>query len=165
MPLALFKGCVRRKLPGMRRNGLVQRSKVERSKSARIWPALAVLIAAVAAVPATSAGAAERFATAKGTTVQTTYQNPVSKTFADTYADPSVIRGADGWWWAYGTTDPLREGEETRHVIPISKSRNLVDWTYVGDAFTETTLPSWADKGAAPDAAGALRGAVDMRGS
>ena len=127
-------------------NGFVQRSKVERSKFARLWPALAVLVAAVAAVPAMSAGAAERLATSTGTTVQTTYQNPVSKTFADTYADPSVIRAADGWWWAYGTTDPLREGESTRHVIPISKSRNLVDWTYVGDAFTEATLPAWADR-------------------
>jgi hypothetical protein len=92
----------------MRPNGLVQRSKVERSRSARIWPALAVLVAAVAAVPATSADAAERLATATAATVQTTYQNPASKTFAGTYADPSVIRDADGWWWAYGTTDYFR---------------------------------------------------------
>jgi arabinan endo-1,5-alpha-L-arabinosidase len=138
-------GCLRGKLPDMRPHGFGQRSTVRRRKFARIWPALAVLVAAVAAVPATSADAAERLATSTGTTVQTTYQNPVSRTFADTYADPSVIRGADGWWWAYGTTDPLREGESTRHVIPMAKSRNLVDWTYVGDAFTEATLPSWAD--------------------
>jgi arabinan endo-1,5-alpha-L-arabinosidase len=131
----------------MRPNVFVQRSKIERNKVerstfARIWPALVMLVAVAAAVPATSAGAAERVAAS----TQTTYQNPVSKTFADTYADPSVIRGADGWWWAYGTTDPLHEGESMRHVIPMAKSRNLVDWTYVGDAFTETTLPAWADK-------------------
>ena len=41
-----------------------------------------------------------------------TYANPVSKSFADTFADPSVIRGKDGWWYAYGTSDPLREGDE-----------------------------------------------------
>ena len=74
-----------------------------------------------------------------------TYTNPVSAGFADTYADPAVIRGQDGWWYAYGTTDPLREGEGTRHLLPVSRSTDLVDWEYVGDAFTEDTLPAWAD--------------------
>jgi arabinan endo-1,5-alpha-L-arabinosidase len=77
------------------------------------------------------------------------YTNPVSRDFADTFADPSVIRAKDGYWYAYGTTDPLREGEGTRHIIPTARSTDLVNWTYVGDAFTETTLPTWA----APDAA------------
>src|SRR5688572_23211777 len=74
-----------------------------------------------------------------------TYTNPVSRDFADTFADPAVIRGKDGWWYAYGTTDPLREGEGTRHLLPISRSDDLVDWEYVGDAFTEETIPAWAD--------------------
>ena len=39
------------------------------------------------------------------------YTNPVSKDFADTFADPAVIKAKDGYWYAYGTTDPLREGE------------------------------------------------------
>ena len=78
-----------------------------------------------------------------------TYTNPVSRDFADTFADPSVIRAKDGYWYAYGTTDPLREGEGTRHILPISRSQDLVNWEYVGDAFTEATLPDWA----APDAA------------
>jgi arabinan endo-1,5-alpha-L-arabinosidase len=77
-----------------------------------------------------------------------TYTNPVSRDFADTFADPSVIRAKDGYWYAHGTTDPLREGERTRHLIPTARSTDLVNWTYVGDAFTEATLPSWA----APDA-------------
>ncbi|MBO3085973.1 family 43 glycosylhydrolase [Cellulomonas fengjieae] len=76
----------------------------------------------------------------------TPYANPVSAGFADTYADPAVIRGKDGWWYAYGTTDPLREGEGTRHLVPISRSADLVTWEYVGDAFTEDTLPAWADR-------------------
>src|SRR4051794_816576 len=76
----------------------------------------------------------------------TTYTNPVSASFADTFADPSVIRGKDGWWYAYGTTDPLREGEGTRHLVPISRSADLVSWEYVGDAFTEDTRPAWADR-------------------
>ena len=74
------------------------------------------------------------------------YTNPVSKAFADTFADPSVIRGKDGWWYAYGTSDPLREGEGTPHRIPMARSRDLVDWTYVGDAFTAANRPAWADR-------------------
>jgi hypothetical protein len=45
-----------------------------------------------------------------------TYKNPVSKEFADTFADPAVIKGKDGYWYAYGTTDPLREGEKQFQV-------------------------------------------------
>jgi hypothetical protein len=75
-----------------------------------------------------------------------TYVNPVSKAFADTFADPAVVRGKDGWWYSYGTTDPLREGEKVAHRIPIARSRDLVDWTYVGDAFTEASMPTWAAK-------------------
>lgn len=77
----------------------------------------------------------------------TPYRNPVSAGFADTFADPAVIRGKDGWWYAYGTTDPLREGEGARHLIPTARSTDLVSWEYVGDAFTETTLPAYADTG------------------
>jgi arabinan endo-1,5-alpha-L-arabinosidase len=78
-----------------------------------------------------------------------TYTNPVSRDFADTFADPAVIKAKDGYWYAYGTTDPLREGGGTRHIIPTARSADLVNWTYVGDVFTESTLPGWA----APDAA------------
>ena len=78
-----------------------------------------------------------------------TYTNPVSKDFADTFADPAVIKAKDGYWYAYGTTDPLREGEGTRHIIPTARSSDLVNWAHVGDAFSEATLPDWA----APDAA------------
>ena len=76
-----------------------------------------------------------------------TYTNPVSRDFADTFADPAVIKAKDGYWYAYGTTDPLREGERRMHTIPISRSTDLVNWTYVGDAFDSPTEVSWA----APD--------------
>src|SRR3954466_5423103 len=72
------------------------------------------------------------------------YDNPVSASFADTFADPMVTAGDDGWWYAYGTSDPLREGERTPHLIPISRSRDLVTWTFVGDAFAAGTRPGWA---------------------
>jgi arabinan endo-1,5-alpha-L-arabinosidase len=95
-------------------------------------------VTAVAASPSSSA-------TATAAQRGTVYRNPVSASFADTYADPDVVRGRNGWWYAYATSDPLRSGERTRHDIPMSKSRDLVHWTYAGDAFTQATLPSWAD--------------------
>lgn len=87
---------------------------------------------------------------------RTSYTNPVSKGFADTFADPSVIRGLDGWWYAFGTSDPLREGDPTDAPaqIPIARSRDLVTWTHVGDAFSSGNRPTWAAAGAglwAPD--------------
>src|SRR4051812_22837791 len=88
----------------------------------------------------------DRSTTESDGSASTTYTNPVSASFADTFADPSVIRGKDGWWYAYGTTDPLREGEGTRHLVPMSRSTDLVTWEYVGDAFTEDTRPAWADR-------------------
>lgn len=82
------------------------------------------------------------------------YTNPVSARFADTFADPAVVRGDDGLWYAFGTSDPLREGERQPHRVPIARSADLADWTYVGDAFTADQRPSWAAPGAmlwAPD--------------
>ena len=103
--------------------------------------ALALALAGAAPAAAATDGGDEP----RGPDRATRYTNAVSDTFADTFADPSVIRGKDGWWYSYGTTDPLREGEGTRHLLPVSRSRDLVAWEFVGDAFTETTLPTWAD--------------------
>ena len=72
------------------------------------------------------------------------YKNPVSSTFADTFADPVIVAGDDHAWYAYGTTDPLREGERTPHRIPIARSTDLAKWTYVGDAFTSAQLSAYA---------------------
>lgn len=66
-----------------------------------------------------------------------TYQNPV---FEPVLADPSVIRAEDGTFYAYGTEDAWNHSTDFRYV-PIIKSTNLVDWEYVGDAFTEK--PDW----------------------
>ena len=55
----------------------------------------------------------------------------MSRGFADTFADPSLVRAKDGYWYAYGTSDPLREGEGTPHRIPIARSADLVSWTHV----------------------------------
>ncbi len=77
--------------------------------------------------------------------VRASYRNPVSSGFADTFADPSVIRGLDGYWYAYGTSDPLEEGG-SMHRIPIARSSDLAHWSYVGDAFSDANLPVWLDK-------------------
>lgn len=90
------------------------------------------LIAATLFVPAQSAAAARPIH----------YSNPVSAPAADTFADPAVVKGKDGFWYAFGTSDPLKAGETDLRLLPILRSRNLVDWTYQGDAFT--TRPSWA---------------------
>ncbi|UQU65560.1 family 43 glycosylhydrolase [Couchioplanes caeruleus] len=70
--------------------------------------------------------------------------NPVSASFADTFADPMVVRGDDGFWYAYATTDPLREGEKVAHRIPTARSKDLKHWAYVGDAFGPGQRPAFA---------------------
>ncbi|MFI7597103.1 family 43 glycosylhydrolase [Actinoplanes sp. NPDC049681] len=70
--------------------------------------------------------------------------NPVSASFADTFADPMVVRGDDGFWYAYATSDPLREGEKVVHHIPTARSRDLANWDYVGDAFGAGQRPAFA---------------------
>lgn len=81
------------------------------------------------------------------TYVETTYKNPV---FEPVLADPSIIKAEDGYFYAYGTEDNWGDGMGPRYV-PIVRSSNLVDWEYVGEAFT--TKPNWKLEGGlwAPD--------------
>ena len=118
------------------------------------------LVAAAFTTPLLAGGATPALA-APPLVERATYANPVSKSFADTFADPSLIRGKDGWWYAFGTSDPLREtpGAEPDEPgpaaqLPIARSRDLVSWSYVGDAFSADNRPSWAAEGSglwAPD--------------
>lgn len=75
-------------------------------------------------------------------TVGETYTNPVLDM---SVPDPTVVRGEDGRFYMYGT-------EDTRNV-PIYVSDNLVDWDFVGTAFTDATRPSMVPGGGiwAPD--------------
>lgn len=72
-----------------------------------------------------------------------TFTNPISADFADTYADPVVIRGKDGYWYLYATSDPLVEGGPFG-LMHIARSTDLVDWEYLGTVFDEDNRPSWA---------------------
>ena len=70
------------------------------------------------------------------------YRNPV---IDYSLPDPSVIEGDDGYYYLYATED-IRN-------LPIHRSRNLVDWEYVGTAFTDRTRPDFEPNGGlwAPD--------------
>lgn len=70
------------------------------------------------------------------------YQNPVINY---SLPDPSIIDGGDGYYYLYATED-IRN-------LPIHRSKNLIDWEYVGTAFTERTRPNFEEKGGlwAPD--------------
>ena len=90
----------------------------------RLLRVAAAVVVASALYPLAHAGASH----------PATYTNPVSSGFADTFADPSLIRGRDGAWYAYGTSDPLKAGEGTPHQVPMARSADLVHWTHAGDA-------------------------------
>lgn len=70
------------------------------------------------------------------------YHNPVIN---KSLPDPTIIRAKDGFFYLYAT-------ENTRNT-PIYKSQNLIDWTFVGTAFTDETRPDFEPKGGlwAPD--------------
>ena len=115
------------------------------------------LLAPLLPAPASSAAPPDR----------DSYRNPLAPRIpgdgtVDSCADPAVQRGQgdDPYWYLYCTTDPLndqdvdQDGNLQFHPIPTMRSRNLVDWEYVGDALPEP--PEWAAEGAglwAPDVA------------
>ncbi|MCY4780115.1 family 43 glycosylhydrolase [Sphingobacterium sp. UT-1RO-CII-1] len=76
------------------------------------------------------------------------YSNPV---FEPILADPTVVKDpSTGCFYAYGTQDDWGDGQGSR-LVPILKSRNLVNWEVVGEAFL--TKPKWKRQGGiwAPD--------------
>lgn len=78
----------------------------------------------------------------KEETVETvTYQNPV---FEPVLADPVVVRGDDGYIYAYGTEDDWADGEGSR-LVPVVRSKDMTEWEYVGEAFAEK--PAWKENG------------------
>jgi arabinan endo-1,5-alpha-L-arabinosidase len=108
-----------------------------------------VLLAAAACtgqVPATSRatstpGGSTSTAT-EATAAPGTYTNPV---FGHDAPDPSVVRAPDGTYYAYTTQSIYLDLLE----IPILRSKDLVRWEQVGDAFP--TAPRWVLGGAAGD--------------
>jgi arabinan endo-1,5-alpha-L-arabinosidase len=70
------------------------------------------------------------------------YANPV---IGRSLPDPTVIRADDGSFYLYAT-------EDVRNV-PIYRSTDLVNWTYLSTAFTNSTRPNFEPNGGiwAPD--------------
>lgn len=82
-----------------------------------------------------------------------TYTNPVSAGVVDTFPDPAMIRGKDGAWYAYGTTNPIfnSRDEAGEHILPMLRSTDLVAWEYVGDVYPAgAALPSFWAAGTRP---------------
>lgn len=70
------------------------------------------------------------------------YSNPV---IDYSLPDPSSIKGEDGYFYLYATED-IRN-------LPIHRSKDLVNWEFVGTAFTDATRPDFEPEGGiwAPD--------------
>jgi arabinan endo-1,5-alpha-L-arabinosidase len=59
------------------------------------------------------------------------FKNPV---FAPSFADPTFLRDNEGTFYCYSTEEDWNDGKGDK-IIPIIKSKNLIDWQYVGKAF------------------------------
>lgn len=64
------------------------------------------------------------------------YTNPVIDT---SLPDPTVVLAPDGYYYLYAT-------ENIRNV-PIYRSKDLVDWRFMGTAFTSSTRPQMVPRG------------------
>lgn len=71
------------------------------------------------------------------------FENPV---FKPVLADPSIIKASDGYYYAYGTEDEWDDNKGPKY-IPIVRSKNMVDWKYIGDSFKSESRPDWKDGG------------------
>ncbi len=81
------------------------------------------------------------------------YTNPLKLTLptggtAVSCADPATIKvqtSGVNTWYLYCTSDALYAGDPATHFINIFESKDLVTWTYDGNAFAG--LPAWAPNG------------------
>ena len=69
----------------------------------------------------------------------TYYTNPV---FEPTFADPTIVKADDGYYYAYATED-YWEGKD--HLVAVIRSKDLVKWSYLTDAFQ--IKPAWKQGG------------------
>jgi arabinan endo-1,5-alpha-L-arabinosidase len=79
-----------------------------------------------------------------------TAQVPGSDGVVESCADPSIISGhetGDPHWYVFCTMDPLNDADRDEdggfvfRKMPILRSADLANWTYVGDVFDER--PDW----------------------
>ena len=65
-----------------------------------------------------------------------TYANPV---LDENFPDPTIIRAADGWYYAYGT-QTKRAGRIIN--LQVARSADLITWKHLGEGLPEK--PRWA---------------------
>lgn len=79
------------------------------------------------------------------------YQNPV---FAHDFPDPNLVKAQDGYFYAYSTQTNWKRDSlgDSGHIIPILRSKDLMQWTFVTNALNKK--PTWKSDGGiwAPDA-------------
>ena len=66
-----------------------------------------------------------------------TYKNPIIN---ENCPDPSIIKASDGYFYVYSTQDNI---PGNIRYIPIHKSKDLIDWDYVGTVFNDKNRPKW----------------------
>lgn len=134
-----------------------------KTKLIKLMGILAIILLFSSPVLAADAGLQTRESTVGETNAakKGTYTNPLpieipGDGMVESCADPSVIYAPeDQYWYMYCTTDPLNDEDKTGdnfnfHLIPMLRSTDLINWEYMGDAFTtrpETLAPTsgmWA---------------------
>lgn len=73
------------------------------------------------------------------------FTNPLLTGVTENFADPTIIRGRDGYWYAYATNGPRFAGDE-RQLMMITRSPDLLEWEWVGPVFTRETMPTYDGK-------------------
>jgi hypothetical protein len=73
------------------------------------------------------------------------YSNPVTANYSADFPDPSMIKGRDGWWYAYSTGGPYAKDGHDGDSYKIARSRDLTHWEKVGSVFNADNRPTWAD--------------------
>ncbi|MBP2353752.1 regulation of enolase protein 1 (concanavalin A-like superfamily) [Kribbella aluminosa] len=73
------------------------------------------------------------------------YTNPVTAGYSADFPDPSMIKGRDGWWYAYSTGGPYAKDGHDGDSYKIARSRDLTHWEKVGSVFGANNRPTWAD--------------------
>lgn len=58
------------------------------------------------------------------------------------FPDPSVLKAADGFYYAYGTQTP--EGTSGMINLQVARSKDLAKWEYLGEGLP--TKPTWASR-------------------
>lgn len=111
-----------------------------RSRRSRVAASLTGICAAVVLAGTTALTGSTAVA---DTADDPSYSNAISDSFSDTFADPAVIQGKDGWWYAYSTADPLKSGEPSG-IMHIARTKDWQTWEYRGTVFNETNRPVWA---------------------